>query len=522
MALNKAQLMEVPGGPGVTGAVKAGTGILISGDGTISVNPATNVTQLIAGSNITLTPANGFGAVTITASGGQAGGVTKLLAGQGISLNPSSGLGDVTITSAQSGGTITGVTAGTGLSGGGTTGSVTLNNTGVTGLTAGTNITLSGSTGNVTISASGGGGGISPADFNTAVAGTSTTVYSNPAVAVAKTNGAAGAAILPKGTNGERPTPASTGMLRFNDDPASPLGERVEVNTTIQWRKLEYAVVPPTAPDVTIPGGTTQSGVIVCNNFTANSGFTIAGSLTVFASGNVTLQGLIDGNGNGPRGAEAYVTQAQYAVIYVGSGFNIGGGSSTIGGRAYSAAVSLVGSGGAGGFVSPDSGQGPGGTGAGGDAGASLIIRTLGSINSFANIQLNGSAGFINDRGSNIAVSGPGGGSGGVCIFHANGNSQNNNIIQASGGVGGGPHNNGGGGGGGGGGIVIVQSDFGTPTLGNCVVNGGAGAPGGGGNALGGGGGGACGGAGGDAGSTAGAAGVAGLAGIATTTGSPL
>jgi hypothetical protein len=36
MALNKAQLMEVPGGPGVIGAVKAGTNITISPDGTIN------------------------------------------------------------------------------------------------------------------------------------------------------------------------------------------------------------------------------------------------------------------------------------------------------------------------------------------------------------------------------------------------------------------------------------------------------------------------------------------------------
>lgn len=63
MALNVAQLMNVPGGPGVIGAVTAGTGISIS-DGVISA------TQ---------------------------GGVTKLVAGTGIELNPSSGLGDVTI-----------------------------------------------------------------------------------------------------------------------------------------------------------------------------------------------------------------------------------------------------------------------------------------------------------------------------------------------------------------------------------------------------------------------------------------
>lgn len=67
MSLNKAQLMAVPGGPGVTGAVKAGTGIAISGDGTISLDPTQVVSRLLQGNNITLTPATGVGAVTISA-----------------------------------------------------------------------------------------------------------------------------------------------------------------------------------------------------------------------------------------------------------------------------------------------------------------------------------------------------------------------------------------------------------------------------------------------------------------------
>lgn len=37
MPLNKAQLMDAPGGPGVIGAVKAGAGVSISADGTISI-----------------------------------------------------------------------------------------------------------------------------------------------------------------------------------------------------------------------------------------------------------------------------------------------------------------------------------------------------------------------------------------------------------------------------------------------------------------------------------------------------
>jgi len=72
MPLSKAQLMETPGGPGVVGAVRAGTGIAISGDGTISIDPNSVVAKLVAGANVSLAPSTGVGTVTINAISAQA------------------------------------------------------------------------------------------------------------------------------------------------------------------------------------------------------------------------------------------------------------------------------------------------------------------------------------------------------------------------------------------------------------------------------------------------------------------
>ena len=70
MALNFGELLAAPIS-GRTGGVKAGSGIAIAGDGTLSNS---GVLQIVAGSNISISPPNGTGVVTVNSTGGGGGG----------------------------------------------------------------------------------------------------------------------------------------------------------------------------------------------------------------------------------------------------------------------------------------------------------------------------------------------------------------------------------------------------------------------------------------------------------------
>ena len=285
----------------------------------------------------------------------------------------------------------------------------------------------------------------------------------------------------------------------------------------------EVIPVPPT-DDYTVANGEVLTNAILCRNFIVPDGIvaTIDFSFAVRATGDAYIGGTIAGNGLGSRGAAQFST-APTSNVYVGPGSGPSPGSSTKGGSSYSANVSLAGSGGSGGFMSPGpagSGNAAGGSGRGGAAGATLLINCDGNCTINGAIEVNGDSGIIIDRSSSINVSGPGGGSGGVVVIEAGGIVTNNGRISARGGNGEGPHNGGSGGGGGGGGIVILQSKFGGSVVGNVDVGGGLGAPGSGAD-LGGGAGGGCGGNGGDGGSSGDLNGKDGQAGNVATYGAP-
>ena len=75
---------------------------------TFDISSDSGVTQIVAGNDISISPVDGTGVVTINST--SQGGVTSLIAGTNITLDPATGLGDVTITSAD-----TIYTAGTGV-----------------------------------------------------------------------------------------------------------------------------------------------------------------------------------------------------------------------------------------------------------------------------------------------------------------------------------------------------------------------------------------------------------------------
>jgi hypothetical protein len=69
MSINRAQLIEIPGGPGTDiGAVVAGDNVEITAEGRLNALPG-NVQKIINGTNIAVNPIDGLGNVTITYTG---------------------------------------------------------------------------------------------------------------------------------------------------------------------------------------------------------------------------------------------------------------------------------------------------------------------------------------------------------------------------------------------------------------------------------------------------------------------
>ena len=322
-------------------------------------------------------------------------------------------------------------------------------------------------------------GSVQLADAAASQAGTSATLVNTPAFSVPKdASGMTGAALLPGGTTLQRPGTPSSGMLRFNTDPTSTIGNRAEVYDAgiTSWRPLAYATPLPTAANFVATNGQILSGEINCNNFTISAGVTVTiqGSVSIRATGNAIVAGTVNGDGSGVYGPSGFSTEMYQGMTTSPlPGGNVGGGAGSVGGNKYSASVSLAGSSGSGGIGQwLVAGNAPCLTAAGGNSGASFLLRAS-TINLTGVINCNGQQGqsyYVFP----CPVSGAGGGSGGTVILDADGACVNSGSISANGGAGSNGYGLGVlGGGGGGGGQIIVQSRFSTATLGTVSVAGG-------------------------------------------------
>ncbi|MBW4558463.1 MAG: hypothetical protein KME59_21560 [Trichormus sp. ATA11-4-KO1] len=292
--------------------------------------------------------------------------------------------------------------------------------------------------------------------------------------------------------------------LRFNGlHPVSPISASIKVFGGSN-----------TQDKVCTNGEVLDQGYYYFRDFTVPAGvsITIDKQARLFCSGNVSIQGVINIT-TAANGARPFSTGTISTINIggvTGTGLGAGSGSSGAGVTPYPYTAQPVGSGGGLGFAGGDSGAVAfGGAGSGG---GSLWVEASGEITVSGSIVAKGtdaSIGFITS-GTNVLVSGSGGGSGGLVYLSSlvGVTCTNTSVIDVRGGngasavrVGTGSAN---GGGGGGGGWLVLASPFNNTTGATFLLSGGT--PGAtvgeGTGALGGGTGGAYGGAGGGAGST--------------------
>ena len=342
-------------------------------------------------------------------------------------------------------------------------------------------------------------GGVPAASSAEAAAGLITTKYSSPATAVAKdAAGTTGAAILPGGTQVQRPGTPAAGMIRYNTDTYGSDTVYEAYDPVIPgWRPLQYGVSLGVLPSYTATNGATLPASGTYENITIPAGVTVYvdGLSSLRARSSIVVDGTLVGTGRGYVGGQGGNTfqvggpsdyLATVGVPGAGAGRGQGNGGLANAGIVYGFNLLLGSSGGSGAITTfGASGVPASGGGAGGAGGASITFvcdRTI-TVGASAIISMNGGAAAAPVASNNAQVGGGGGGSGGLILLQAAQSlTLGAALLDVSGGSGGvgaaaGVSITGHlGGGGGGGGYVVLNS----PNLTNAAtinLNGGSAGP---------------------------------------------
>jgi len=312
-------------------------------------------------------------------------------------------------------------------------------------------------------------GGLTAASLAQAAAGTLNTVASTPQTAVPKdASGMTGAALLPGGTQLQRPGTPVAGMLRVNTDLPTDTIEAYD-GVTASWRPLQYGPNLSVLPNLnitvngTLPAAGSYENITIAPGVTA----TILGTSSLYARTSITISGTLfaDGTGSLP-GANVGLASGGATTAASGNyGQGLGGNGSSNG---YFG--NYAGSGGSSSGIRINSGSGSSSTG--GPGGGGILLRCDGNItvNSTAVLTANGSGAFawnVNVGTAGWTLPGGGGGSGGFIGLAAAGTLTltAGAVLRANGGAGFGSSAGGteaatgaGGGGGGGGGYIVLNS----------------------------------------------------------------
>ena len=248
-----------------------------------SLAGASGVSQIIAGTGVTISPAGGTGAVTINASGGGGGTITAVNAtGTGLSASTTGGV--VTLT----GNAVTAVTSSVpGVTATNTSGSVALSGAVVNSVTAGTGVTVTGTAANPIINATGGSGTVTSvsAGTNVTVTGTASAPIINvPSIGVTSvTNADAGLTV----TNiAGAVTIYDNGVLSITAGTGVTLGGTAQ-NPVISSSGIA-SITGGTGISATTVGGATTLANTGVTSVTGGSGITVSsstGGVTISSSG---------------------------------------------------------------------------------------------------------------------------------------------------------------------------------------------------------------------------------------------